>query len=854
MPVVSSQHPLLKSLCPTHNTGWCLSVGQLSSLLLLSLRDNQLNMLPASVGQLSSLQQLYLHSNRLSTLPVEVGNLSFLQGLSLQGNPLQLPPLEIIVQGTKAILAYLRTLQQELVERFEAKVILVGEGGMGKSSLLRALRSQLFTPDLPATHGIEVGVLHAPHPTRARQTITLYTWDFGGQEIYQATHQFFLTRRSLYLLLWNARLGVEVCRLPFWLDMITGHAPDAKILLVATHRDLWNTPPINLAAFQKRYPQIVGLCAISNKTGEGLADLKAKIVEAVAQTPFVGQQWPRSWVEAEQEMLARPEHHIDDTEFIALCARHGIADEAERETFGRYLHDLGKILYFHDDPVLSRLVVLKPNWISKAISQVLTDPQVRQAGGLLEHRDLARIWTTDEQGQAYARALYPIFVRMMERFELCYQLESERPGQPANQSLIPHLLPIQPPRSLPPVPTAPAPGKILLEMRYTLSFLPTGLMSWFLVRTHRYSLRQHWHEGARLAYAGQQAQIELNAQQREIVITVWGPFPYTLLLILKQTLDALLRTFQGLQVQRQIPCRCTMQQQVPHMHTYEDLERRMARGENEIVCAEGARLSLTSLLYGIHASTLPQMERTVQHTHRFVTQQLELIQKAQADHVPAEELRHMLVRLDQGQEFLYRTMLQQQQQQLKLERQKIGITCPGLFVLERTGRRPLNPHDWVSRAYRLHLLCQYPQGPHLVKGEAGYEVRQGKAWWNAMSPWLRHMVRLLEIGLPLGQALNEGFKLVDIEPFAPDIDVFKEILADLPEIKDIEAMSDVHLDAQMQTMQRLEGAALEALHTFLQGYPRPWQGLSQVIAKDNTILWLCEPHRKEYEAPLIKGY
>jgi internalin A len=851
-------------------------LGQLTALQQLSLIGNRLSSLPAELGQLTALQVLSLHHNQLSSLPAELGQLTALQQLDLSGNPLQSPPPEIVAQGIPAILAYLRALQPADVERFEAKVILageggmektdvplqpadverfeakvilVGEGGMGKTSVLHALHQQPFTQGLSATYGIEVGTLQAPHPTRAEQEMTLYTWDFGGQEIFQATHRFFLTRRSLYLLVWNVRQGPEACRLSDWLDTITGHAPDAKILLVATHRDLWPTPTpgINLVSYQRRYPQIAGLYAISNLTGDGLEALKVQIAELAAQTPLVGQRWPRTWVNAERALLARSEHHLDVATFAAVCATERVVEETERETFGRHLHDLGKILYFHDDPVLRTLVVLKPNWISKAISRVLVDAQVQQAGGVLEHRDLARIWATDEQGHPYPRALYPIFLRMMERFALCYQLEPERPDQPAHQSLIPQLLPEQPPALLEPAPTQPAPGQVLAEMRYTLSFVPAGLMSWLLVRTHRYSQRQHWHEGARLAYANQQAHIELDTQQREISIQAWGPFPYTFLLILKQTLDDLLQTFQGLRVQRTIPCRCAMQQQVPHMHSYEDLERRQARGENEIVCAEGERLSLATLLYGIHASTIPQMERAVQRTQQLVMQQLEPDPQGQRDQALADEMRHLRMSLEQGQEFLYRTMLQQQQQQLTLERQKISNTCPGLFVLERASRRPLNPRDWVSRAYHLRLLCQYPQGPHPITGEQGYEVRQGEAWWNAMSPWLRRMVKLLEIGMPLGKAVGEVFQQVDIERFAPEIDVFNEILGDLPEIDVVDALTSAQLDAKAQAMQRLEGAALEALHTFLQGHPRPWQGLSQVIADDGTIWWVCERHRRVLE-------
>ena len=155
-------------------------------------------------------------------------------------------------------------------------------------------------------------------------------------------------------------------------------------------------------------------------------------------------------------------------------------------------------------------------------------------------------------------------------------------------------------------------------------FVPAGLMSWFLVRTHRYSQRQHWREGARLVYAGQQAHIELDTQQREISIKVWGSFPYTFLLILKQTLDVLLQSFQGLRVRRKIPCRCSLQQQSPHYHVYEDLEKQQARGQSEIVCPEGLRISLATLLYGIHTSTAPEMVATVQKTQQFVTRRKSL--------------------------------------------------------------------------------------------------------------------------------------------------------------------------------------------------------------------------------------
>src|SRR6266704_1499225 len=214
-------------------------LGQLVNLHTLGLSGNQLNSLPAELGQLANLRLLGLGGNRLSSLPAELGQLANLYELGLSGNPqLQIPPPEVVDQGTSAVLAYLHALPQA-VERFEAKLLLVGEGGMGKSSLLRALDQLPFVPGLPLTHGIAVGTLQLPHPEAGKPPLTISTWDFGGQEIYQATHQVFLTRRSVYLLVWNARQGPDVCRLRFWLDTISTLAPDAKILLVATHADEW---------------------------------------------------------------------------------------------------------------------------------------------------------------------------------------------------------------------------------------------------------------------------------------------------------------------------------------------------------------------------------------------------------------------------------------------------------------------------------------------------------------------------------------------------------------------------------------------------------------------------------------
>ena len=275
----------------------------------------------------------------------------------------------------------------------------------------------------------------------------LNTWDFGGQHIYHATHQFFLTRRSIYLIAWNARLGVEQGRIYYWLETIKALAPDAPVLLVATYRDE-RTPDINYQQLKNTYPQLVGHLDVSNKTGFGLDALKEALANHASELPLVGQPWPEKWLEVEQALQAWSEHHISARTYTDYCLEKRIEESVAKGTLADYLHDLGKILYFRDDYILRSIVVLKPNWITKAISLVLTDKEVSNTNGVLHHSELARIWAIDEEGQPYEQSLYPVFLRLMERFDLSYQIEDDIPGT-FSSSLIPQLLSYQPPITLP---------------------------------------------------------------------------------------------------------------------------------------------------------------------------------------------------------------------------------------------------------------------------------------------------------------------------------------------------------------------------------------------------------------------
>jgi internalin A len=364
--------------------------------------------------------------------------------------------------------------------------------------------------------------------------------------------------------------------------------------------------------YKDTFPQIVGNYSVSNKTGIGIDDLRLKIAEFASRLPLMGEPWPGNWLLVEQALTGRSEHHINLEQYQDLCSKLGVSKDIANGPLGDLLHDLGKILYFRDDDILSDLIVLKPNWVTKAISHVLTDEFTRdEMKGVLLHSELNRIWKHSDDGIPYQRRLFPIFLRLMERFDLSYQIQPVGATKEVISSLVPQLLSHQPPFNVPPWPGNPESATLQnsnawVEMIYRINFIPAGIMSWFIVRTHRYSsLERHWRDGVLLEYKNHFGRVELNSIKQEIRLAVWGPQPHNLFTIVKDTLDHILDRFEGLNIQRRVPCVCHWKNDDPipceHFYRYEQLIDRLTAGKKQVECYVSLReVSVQALLFGIH--------------------------------------------------------------------------------------------------------------------------------------------------------------------------------------------------------------------------------------------------------------
>ena len=195
--------------------------------------------------------------------------------------------------------------------------------------------------------------------------------------------------------------------------------------------------------------------------------------------------------------------------------------------------------------------MLKPNWITKAISLVLTDKEVSNTNGVLRHSELARIWAIDEEGQPYEQSLYSVGLRLMERSDLSYQIEDDIPGTLSEQSDS-SVFVLSTSYNAPFLAKTPPSGKTQLEMVYRFDLFPLGVMSF--VHCAYPSLHSELALERRIdvTLSGSSARVELNPMQRETTPgVVWGIQPHNFFTILMITVGICIYQFHGLAVKPQ---------------------------------------------------------------------------------------------------------------------------------------------------------------------------------------------------------------------------------------------------------------------------------------------------------------
>jgi len=424
----------------------------LHSLQSLNCSYTQVVDLSPLVG-LHSVKTLRCVETWVSHLPTELVWLDSLQELYLSGDAITEIPVEVLSPDPRtncleSLRAHLRDLAAGEVLLPDVKVLVLGNGRIGKTQICRRLGGHDFEPNADSTHGISVMTAQVAMPQPADEPACLHLWDFGGQDLYHGTHALFMRTRSLFLLVWTPQSENETeheyrgvtfrnHRLAYWLEFVRHTSGlDSPILIIQNMCDTPEdearcSPVLDKALTAFRFKRELYYSALHNRNRPTLDDALQQAVgwlfDRLGQVRIgKGRLAVRRKLEAlrnEDAALPAGERKyrtLTQDHFQAICAEAGgVSDPA---LLLEYLHHAG--IVFYRAGLFDDRIVLDQGWALDAVYAVfhrekcyrhLWAARGRFTRSLLE----ALVW-----GE-YSVAEQELFLSLMESCGICFKLRDE---------------------------------------------------------------------------------------------------------------------------------------------------------------------------------------------------------------------------------------------------------------------------------------------------------------------------------------------------------------------------------------------------------------------------------------------
>lgn len=839
-------------------------------LSYLNISKTHISSLPEWIGQLKNLNEIILDKTQVSDLPTSLSQLKHLKELDLRRSPLNPELAAAYKQGLDAVKAYLLAKEEKQIVLNEAKLILVGEGGVGKSSLLASLRGDKWVENRKSTEGVEVDIKSLViEDNESKSEITLNGWDFGGQNIYRHTHQLFFTAPAVYLAVWEPRRGPEQCRVEEWIKLIKNRAYDEsrteerpRILIVATH----GGPGKRLSHIDEQSlldefgDMIVGFHHVDSKPGKDgicyqLEELKTAIGREAAAIPSVGRSVPLSWKKVLEAIRERSETvpYINYREFESICDKQSVSKELA-STYALILNELGHLIYYRNDETLKDTIILKPDYLSKAVGFVLEDNVAKSNNGLVQHKRLFQLWnnTKRPEKERYPKELHPVFLRLMTKFDLSYQVNIQGKNK-APTSLMAQLVPSQRPDGWE-EDWASSEGESerkqvvrVLDAHTGRTVEAEGLMYRLIVRLHRYSLgrdnyedSRHWKTGMLLDdnYNGRAFIEEIGG---DVQVTVRAAYPELFLHQLCTEVQWLVENFwKGLKAKLFVLCKTEDCNGLIEVGEIIDFKKAQMPKVRCGLCEKFHEVD--GLMTSVQPK--PEYENMVKEL-RSAKNEIIGAFKSETHHLD-KQLKTLMSQADEQYQALLTTLT---------DPAKEG---PRLFSFEPVNRSKFNPNSWTKNKFKLTLWCEHRRVPLTVLNEDGdtrgvYEIELTKEWVQKAAPVLKVVSTTLSLALSIAvpgtklAAGEDAYKAIAGE-LEFGVTTSKALLKASDDVGDWLTTDEQSDLSRTNDLIRAQGSTLRELHAMLKKADpaSSFGGLVRVQNKRRQFLWVHESFVSEY--------
>lgn len=175
------------------------------------------------------------------------------------------------------------------------KVVMIGDTGVGKTSVVNRMRENVFSPAHVPTIGSQFVSISL---SIEGQKVMLETWDTAGQEIYRSLVGFYTREARGAILVFDVTLKNSFESLQEWIKFITNESPSVKILLFANKVDLVDNRVVSTDAIKKfAAANNLELIEGSAKSGQGVAEAFGRIGEVLLESGPVDAPEAQSLIE-----------------------------------------------------------------------------------------------------------------------------------------------------------------------------------------------------------------------------------------------------------------------------------------------------------------------------------------------------------------------------------------------------------------------------------------------------------------------------------------------------------------------------------------------------------------------------
>jgi len=413
---------------------------------------------------LAALQKLDCTGCCITSAPSEIWSNPSLQVVRVT----QLPgvPTEVLSDPDNclpALRAHLRDLAAGATIIPDVKLIILGNGRVGKTQIARRLRNEGYDAGVPSTHGIVVS--SAPLPDAdSSDAARLHLWDFGGQDIYHGTHALFMRSRAIFVIVWCTEAenneshehdGVLYRNRPlaYWLAYVRHFGGvDNPLLVVQTRCDRPEDDARRLPVpdeVLQGFRYCNSLLHYSALHDRGRAALDEALRETAAWlrgqqgTASIGAGRLRVQRRLEELRDADAKAPAEERQYRTLTQEH--FEQICREKGGvnspqyllEYLHNTG--LVFHRPGLFNDRIILDQGWALEAVYTVFHREKcykhLRQGKGRFT-RSLLELLVWGE----YEKSEQELFLSLMESCGICFV---HRKGNQTSETvyIAPELLP-----------------------------------------------------------------------------------------------------------------------------------------------------------------------------------------------------------------------------------------------------------------------------------------------------------------------------------------------------------------------------------------------------------------------------